>query len=152
MTPRVFGEYNQATGDANPTDNKKGTFDQLYPTGHEKYGLTDLVGWQNMKHVRSGVDLLVSKRVSATARYSRYWLADAHDALYNGGGGVIARSPTGVAGTYVGQEADIIANGKLRQGLALSAGLGRLYPGTFLKNTTSGHAYTYPYAMLTFDF
>jgi len=152
LAPRLFGEYNQASGDENPTDNKKGTFDQLYPTGHDKYGLTDLVGWQNMKHVRGGFDLAIAKGWSATARYSRYWLADAHDALYNGGGAVIARSPTGVAGTYVGQEIDLIAAGKFRPSLGFSAGLGHFVTGTFLKNTTPGKPYTYPYAMLTYDF
>jgi Alginate export len=151
-TPRLFGEYNYASGDANPTDNKRGTFDQLYPTGHEKYGLTDLVGWQNMKHVRGGVDVPITKGWSATARYSNYWLADARDALYSGGGAPIARSATGVAGTYVGREADIITSAKLRDGLGFSAGLGHFMPGTFLKNTTPGKAYTYPYAMLTWDF
>jgi len=152
LTPRLFAEYNEASGDANPLDNKKGTFDQLYPTAHDKYGLTDLVGWQNMKHVRGGLDLAIAKGWSATARYSDYWLADAHDALYTGGGAVLARSPTGVAGTHVGQEVDIIASGKLWPGLGFSAGLGRLMPGAFLKNTTAGRAYTYPYAMLTYDF
>ncbi|MEP7355476.1 MAG: alginate export family protein, partial [Acidobacteriota bacterium] len=34
--PRWLLEYNYATGDKNPTDNKRGTFDQLYPTGHDK--------------------------------------------------------------------------------------------------------------------
>src|SRR4051812_49283744 len=134
-TPRLFGEYNYASGDANPADNKRGTFDQLYPTGHEKYGLTDLVGWQNMKHVRGGVDVAIAKGWSATARYSSYWLADARDALYSGGGAPLARSATGVAGTYVGREADIITSAKLRDGLGFSAGVGRLMPGTFLKNT-----------------
>jgi Alginate export len=152
LSPRLFSEYNQASGDANPADNKKGTFDQLYPTGHDKYGLTDLVGWQNMKHVRSGLDVSITKGWTATTRYSRYWLADAHDALYNGGGAVLARSPTGVAGTYVGQEVDLITSAKLRQGLGLSAGVGYFAPGTFLKNTTPGKPYTYPYAMLTYDF
>ena len=152
LTPRVFGEYNEASGDENPTDNKKGTFDQLYPTGHDKYGLTDLVGWQNMKHVRGGLDFAIAKGWSATTRYSRYWLADAHDALYNGGGAVLARSPTGVAGTDVGQELDIIASGKFRPSLGFSAGLGYFTPGTFLKNTTPGKPYTYPYVMLTYDF
>jgi len=151
-TPRVFAEYNHASGDENPTDNKKGTFDQLYPTAHDKYGLTDLVGWQNMKHVRGGLDLAVAKGWSATARYSSYWLANAHDALYNGGGAVLARSATGAAGTYVGQEVDLIISGKLRPVLGFSAGLGRLMPGTFLKNTTPGRIYVYPYAMLTRDF
>ena len=65
---------------------------------------------------------------------------------------MIARSPTGVAGTYVGQEIDLIAAGKFRPSLGFSAGLGHFVTGTFLKNTTPGKPYTYPYAMLTYDF
>jgi hypothetical protein len=152
LTPRLFAEYNQATGDENPTDNKKGTFDQLYPTGHDKYGLTDLVGWQNMRHVRTGLDLTIAKGWIATTRYNRYRLADAHDALYNGGGAVLARSPTGVAGTDVGQELDLIASGKFTPSFGLSTGLGYFVPGDFLKSTTPGKSYTYPYVMLTYDF
>jgi hypothetical protein len=151
-TPRAFAEYNQASGDHNPIDNTRGTFDQLYPTGHDKYGLTDLVGWQNMRHVRGGLDVAIVKGWNATARYSRYWLADPHDALYSGGGVVLARSPTGAAGDNVGQEIDLIASGRVRQGLGFSAGIGRFLPGTFLKITTPGKPYTYPYAMLTYDF
>jgi len=152
LSPRVFAEYNQASGDANPADNKKTTFDQLYPTGHDKYGLTDLVGWQNMKHVRSGLELAIAKGWSATTRYNAYWLADAHDGLYNGGGATLARSATGADGTFVGQEIDLIVSGKFPQGVGFSAGAGRLVPGTFLKNTTPGRTYTYPYVMLTHDF
>lgn len=65
---------------------------------------------------------------------------------------MLARSASGVAGTYVGQEVDVITSAKLRQGLGLSAGVGRFIPGTFLKNTTRGKPYTYPYGMLTYDF
>ncbi|HEY3745451.1 MAG TPA: alginate export family protein, partial [Gemmatimonadaceae bacterium] len=151
-TPRLFAEYNQASGDKNPTDNRKETFDQLYPTGHDKYGLTDLVGWENMRHVRGGLGLAFGKGWTATTRYSHYWLDDAHDALYNGGGIPLARSPTGIAGTNVGGEFDIIAAGKLRPTLGFSAGVGYFVPGTFLKNTTPGKPYTYPYAMLTYAF
>jgi hypothetical protein len=152
LTPRIWAEYNQATGDANPTDNKKETFDQLYPTGHDKYGLTDLVGWQNMRHLRGGLDVAFNKAWSATTRYSRYWLDDPHDALYNGGGAPLARSATGLAGTNVGQEIDLVASGKLRPGLGFSTGIGHFIPGSFLKATTPGKAYTYPYAMVTWDF
>ena len=52
----------------------------------------------------------------------------------------------------VGQELDIIASGKFRPGVGLSAGLGYFKPGTFLKSTTPGKPYTYPYVMLTYDF
>ena len=152
LRPRVWGEYNQATGDSNPTDNRKETFDQLYPTGHDKYGLTDLVGWQNMRHVRGGLDVAFNKAWSATTRYSHYSLEDAHDALYNAGGAVLARSATGTAGTNVGQEVDLILSGKPRTDLGLSAGVGHFMPGAFLKTTTPGHSYTYPYVMLTYDF
>ncbi|MFL5488212.1 MAG: alginate export family protein [Gemmatimonadaceae bacterium] len=152
LTPRLFAEYNQASGDENPSDNKKGTFDQLYPTAHDKYGVTDLVGWQNMRHVRGGFDLKIAKGWSATTRYSHYWLADAHDALYNGGGAVLARSSTGDDGKDVGEEWDVIASGRLRPALGVSAGVGYFTPGTFLKNTTPGKPYTSPYAMLTYDF
>lgn len=152
LMPRLWAEYNQATGDSNPTDNRKETFDQLYPSGHDKYGVTDLVGWQNMRHVRTGLDVLFNKSWSATARYSHYWLDDAHDALYNAGGAALARSPTGVAGTDVGQEIDLIVSGKPYTGLGFSAGVGHLAPGAFLEATTRGHSYTLPYIMLTYDF
>ncbi|HJQ12147.1 MAG TPA: alginate export family protein, partial [Gemmatimonadaceae bacterium] len=152
LTPRLWAEYNQATGDTDPTDNRKETFDQLYPTAHDKYGLTDLVGWQNMRHVRGGLDVAFNKSWSASARYNRYWLDDPHDALYNGIGAALARSITGAAGTDVGQEFDFVVTGKPVTGLGFSAGIGHFITGDFLKATTPGHNYTYPYAMLTYDF
>lgn len=152
LKPRLSAEYNQATGDENPTDNKKGTFDQLYPTGHDKYGLTDLVGWQNMRHVRGGLDLAIAKGWVATTRYSHYSLDDAHDGMYTGGGAILARSTAGTAGTDVGNEIDFVASGKFQPSLGFSAGVGHFIPGTFLKNTTPGKPYTYPYVMLTYDF
>src|SRR5438270_721834 len=47
-TPRVFGEYNYASGDDNHHDGLRQTFDQLYATGHDKFGLADQVGWRNI--------------------------------------------------------------------------------------------------------
>ena len=46
--PRVAIEYNHASGDDDPSDGHTGTFDQLYPTNHFKYGTADLLGWRNM--------------------------------------------------------------------------------------------------------
>ena len=34
---RLTGEYNFASGDEDPADSVRGTFDQLYPTPHDKY-------------------------------------------------------------------------------------------------------------------
>lgn len=151
-TPRFFAEFNYASGDHNPKDNTRGTFDQLYPSGHDKYGLTDLVGWQNIEHTREGVELRLTNKLRATARYNTYWLADPHDALYNSGALVIAKSKTGNSGRFVGQEPDFIATYKCNVRLAFSAGFAQMIPGTFLKNTTPGASYSYPYFMTTYDF
>jgi len=47
--PRLGGEYDYASG--NPQNNLQriGTFDQLYPSNHNAFGLTDLFGFENVK-------------------------------------------------------------------------------------------------------
>jgi hypothetical protein len=152
FTPRIFAEYNHATGDENPTDNKRGTFDQLYPTGHDKYGLTDQVGWQNIHHLRTGVEFKFNKKWMATGRYNGYWLANAHDALYTAGSAVIARVPAGTAGRFVGQGFDLVSAYTFNSRLSVSGGFGKIYAGTFLKNATPGGAYNFPYLMTVYNF
>src|SRR4051794_31279255 len=60
--PRWLVEYNYASGDSSPADGTRGTFDQLYPTGHLKYGLTDQVGWRNIHDVHTGIELKLSRK------------------------------------------------------------------------------------------
>src|SRR4029453_11206237 len=43
--PRLMAEYNFASGDKNSHDGMEGTFDQLYPSGHDKNGLADQRAW-----------------------------------------------------------------------------------------------------------
>jgi len=107
--PRFIAEYNHASGDANPHDGTRGTFDQLYPTNHDKYVLTDQLGWKNMNHLRTGVELRPRPRWLGVVNYSSLWLANPHDGLYNAAGVLVARVPNGSAGRYVGQEVDVEA-------------------------------------------
>ncbi|MGI8745411.1 MAG: alginate export family protein [Bryobacteraceae bacterium] len=147
-TPRLIAEYNYATGDANPRDGKRGAFDQLYPTAHDKYGLADQVGWKNIHHLRSGIELKPAANWGLAGKYSSYWLADAHDALYNTSSTAIARQADGSAGRYVGQELDTTALYAFSKELQMGAGFGHIFPGTFLKKTTPGAAYNFPYLFL----
>ena len=66
-TYRAFGEYNYASGDDTPGDGVRGTFDQLYPTAHDKYGLADQVGWKNIHHLRTGLEVTAARRSSRSA-------------------------------------------------------------------------------------
>ena len=53
--PRFFAQYDFASGNSNPaTNGKHSTFDTMYPTAHDRFGITDLFGWQNIEAVRAG--------------------------------------------------------------------------------------------------
>ena len=151
-TTRIVAEYNYASGDQSTTDGKQQTFDQLYPTGHDKYGLSDQVGWKNIHDVRSGVEFKATKKLSMNTFYHAWWLPSRTDALYNAAGAAIARVTAGTAGRFVGQEADIQGTYALRPELSLGGGFANIFPGTYLKNATPGKAYRFSYAMATYTF
>lgn len=152
LTPRFFAEFNYASGNHNTTDRRIGTFDQLFPSAHDLYGLTDQVGWKNIQHVRTGMEIKPRTNWTVSTRYNSYWLADPHDALYNAASTIVAKSPTGNAGVFVGQELDFISSYKFKHGVILSGGFGHLFPGTFLQATTPGKSYSFPYAALQYAF
>jgi hypothetical protein len=145
LNMRYIVEYNFASGDKNSKDRVHNTFDQLYASGHDKLDLADLIGWKNIQHIRTGPEFTLSRKWSSSFKYSDYWLANAADALYNSSGSVVARSTKGTAGRWVGQEFDatlVYSPSKISQ---LGAGFAYLAPGTFLKLTTDGHGYAFPY-------
>jgi Alginate export len=150
--PRFMAEYNFASGDKNPHDGVQGTFDQLYPTSHDKYGLADQVGWRNIHDVRLAVELHINARWLVRPAYHNYWLASATDALYAANGLPIARRRDGSAGRRVGQETDLAMLYRVNKNTQVSAGFAHLFPGEFLKKSTPGHAYNYPYLMISYRF
>jgi len=150
MTPHVIAEYNYASGDANPTDGTRGTFDQLYPTAHDKYGLADQVGWKNIHDLRLGFDVSPFKATPITVAWHSYWLAEKRDGLYAASGALLARVPAGAASARVGQELDVQIARPLTPQLAFAAGYAHLFAGPFLKEATPGQSYSGPYVMLTY--
>jgi hypothetical protein len=152
LKPRAYLEYNYATGDGNAKDGRRATFDQLYPTGHDKYGFDDQVGWKNIKDFRAGLETKPRRDVTAAFEYNNWLLANPNDALYNAAGVATARSANGSAGTHVGQEVDVLGTWTFYKSLQVGAGFGHIFPGEFLKKTTPGKAYNYPFVMFTYKF
>jgi hypothetical protein len=150
--PRLTAEYNFASGDADPTDGVRGTFDQLYPTAHDKYGLADQVGWRNIHDVRLGLEVTPFKATPITFNYHSYWLVEPRDALYAASGAPLARVIAGAASRRVGQEIDVQVSRPLFPQLALTAGYAHLFAGPFLKEATPGASYSGPFAMVTYVF
>ena len=148
--PRVFWQYDYASGDKNPTDGTHGTFDTMYPTAHDRFGIADQFGWQNIVDARGGLTIEPRHRWTITGQYLDFWLASATDALYNTSGGVIVRDTTGKSGTHIGQEADVYTWYELNRHINVGVGLGHIFGGQFLEKTTTGPNYNYPYFAINF--
>jgi len=148
--PRLFGQYDYASGDKNPSDGLHQTFDTMYPTAHDRFGMSDQFGWQNIVAERGGVTLEPRRRWTVTAQYLGFWLASANDSLYNTSGGSIVRDATGRSGTHIGNEADAYSWFELNRHVNVGFGVGHIKPGEFLRATTKGPMYNYPYFAINF--
>jgi hypothetical protein len=141
-TLRLIGEYNYASK----------TFDNLYPTAHDKYGLADQVGWRNIHHIRFGGEVTLAKGWQVTGSGHSWRLADIHDGLYNAAGALIARFPGTPVTGHVGEEIDVQVFHALAAQISLAGGYSRIFPGTFLERATPGANYSFPYLMVTYIF
>jgi Alginate export len=152
LKPKVYGEYNFASGDGDKRDGVHNTFDVLYPTPHDKYGLADQVGWKNIHHLGAGVEVRPQPRLSLQLKYQHWWLANARDSLYAAGGSPVATLPDGSGGTDVGQEVDVEGIFNWTRELQVGFGIGHLFPGEFLQKATPGKPYTSPYLFTLYTF
>jgi hypothetical protein len=147
---RWITEYNYATGDDDPEDGHLETFDVLYPTPHDKYGLADRVGWRNIHHLRYGVEYKPFPTWTFVGNYHTWWLATTNDGLYSAPGRLIARMPG--APSHVGYELDVLASHTFSKHVRASGGYGHLFPGGFLKAAIPGRSFNFSYAMVTVEF
>jgi hypothetical protein len=141
---------NHASGDTDPKDGRHETFDVLYPTAHDKYGMADQVGWKNVNHIGLIAEVKPRPSLVLQAKAHDWWLASATDGLYNSGGSLLVRDATGSSGKHIGEELDIQLLWSASSRLAIGGGMGHMFPGSFLKHTTPGHSYTFPYVQLTY--
>lgn len=115
------------------------TFDTLYPTSHNLYGLADMVGWQNSRELSFGVTHRPRANLSLRVAYHHFWLDDAKDAWYNALGapnrrvGGVFVDPTGQSGRDLGGEVDLEAVYAFRKSITFSGGVASFSPGDFVR-------------------
>jgi hypothetical protein len=151
-SPHLSAEYSHASGDPNPGSGTHRTFDQLLPTNHLFYGITDPVGWQNMTMARVGADSKLHKRLQVNLDYRELWLASAHDALYNVSGVAAVIPRAGNTARHIGDEVDVSAAWAVSSQWRLGAGAGHLREGSFLKENTKGSGQTFPYVFAQYSY
>jgi len=150
--PRFLAEYNFASGDDAPTDGKRGTFDQLFPSNHNKYGIADLVGWRNMHNLRLGLSITPVERIDMSVDVHSFWLASRRDALYDASGQPVARILEGITSQHVGQEIDVYGSIRLASFFSLGAGWAHLFADNLLKQVTAGQNTSFGYIAFTYHF
>lgn len=141
---RLFVEVNSASG-GDPAGSKSKTFDQLYGTGHNKYGIIDMVGFRNMNEIAFGVDYKPCNTVDTKTAVRIFSLQNAKDAWYGAGGsvnkgsgGIDFHDPTGMSGRDLGHEFDFELWWRYDKRTTLHTGFAVFYPGNFVKNLNSG--------------
>jgi hypothetical protein len=128
-----------------------GTYDQLAPANHDKFGQEDLFGWRNLKTFKALQAWEVTKPLTLNVMYTNDWLYSAADSLYNSQGASIAVSKKGTAGTHVGQELDEFVTYKYHAHL-FGAGVGYFFKGEFVDNATMHINPRYMYIFQQYSF
>lgn len=129
--PRVYVEFNRASGDGNGRDGVHQAFDPLFPSSHDKFGIADQFSWTNALHARKGLQMAITPRWSFGAAYNSFWRASRGDGLYSGGKIWIA-SP-GPQGRHLGHEADLHAQWKATRRTVVDVAVGYILPGRVLR-------------------
>jgi Alginate export len=149
--PRAFLEGNYASGTKNPNGRNWNTFDELYPSNHDKLGFADQVGRRNLVQFRTGVEEDPTKKWNLKQQFESYWLASSNDNFYASSGAIAVAAHPG-ASRHIGNEFDLVAEYEVNKGLSFGFGYARMFAGQFLNKTTPGHDYSYPYAYFEYNF
>lgn len=153
--PRLWAEYNYASGDDDPLDNDVETFQNLFPTNHKFYGYMDLFSWQNLHNPMISFRVTPVKPVTVQVDYHAFWLASTDDAAYRANGLSTLRplnDTTRAADSFVGQEVDLTVTWNVNRWLQVQAGYSHFFAGDYLADTGPADDADFGYVMATLNF
>ena len=150
-SPRVYIEGNYASGTKNPGSREWNTFDQLYPSNHDKQGFADQIGRRNVEEFRVGAEATVTKKLTFKPAFEGLWLVTSNDNFYANSGAIAVPAHPG-ASRHVGDEIDLVTEYQMSKQLTFGFGYARVFAGAFLKATTPGQNFTYPYGYMEYRF
>ncbi len=151
--PRLGGEYDYATGNPHADPNRISTYDQLYPSDHNAFGLFDLFGFQNIKEERVNLDLEPAKHLTVLLQGESLSVASRYDSVYNSGQGAIVQAPSqGFATASLGDGFDASAKYVFHDYWAVNGGVGHFFPGSLMSANHHGAPLTYSYFSITYRF
>lgn len=151
--PRFGAEFDYASGSSASDRSRRGTYDQLYPSNHDAFGLVDLFGFQNIRQERLNIDLSPKRYLTVLLQAGHLDLASREDAVYASSGAALIPAPAGgFATNTLGNELDASAKYLLGESLVLNIGAGHLFADQNIANREALGSKTFGYASLTYRF
>lgn len=150
--PRLGAEYDYASGDTNPADDKVQSFDPLFPLGHAYQGFEDVFSWKNGHALKLSGSFQPKPGVTLQADYHYFRTAQAKDAWYNASMAALARDNAGLSGNEVGHELDLHARFPVRGALKLWAGYSHFFASSVVRALSGGKDRDWSFLQATLDF
>ncbi len=133
-SPRFLAQYDYASGDEDPTDDRNGRFDTLFGARRFEFGPTGIWGAFARSNISSpGYRLIVKphETVSAFIAHRLFWLAQSKDAWTTAN----IRDVTGQSGDFIGHQIEASVNWQvIPKNITLEAGWAHLVKGEFAEN------------------
>lgn len=148
--PRLSANYMYASGDSNPRDGRKNTFDTLYPTTHLRNGATDRLGWANIHDAHLMGDWKLNRAWRLSAGGHNFHLATVKDSLYSKSCSAILTNHAATS-SHIGTELYATLEWQARTHWNAGAGYAHLFRGAYLRQSRAGSA-SQPYGFLGYRF
>ncbi len=140
--PRLYFEFDYASGDKDPTDGDVEQFQTVYPTNHLYYGNADQVGWENIMSFRVGVVVKPTSMWSVRLDYFHFIRPEEGGNWVQATGATIRPGALG-ASSHLGDEFDLIITWKPSKPVKLDFGWTVFFPGGFIEETGASPTATF---------
>ncbi|MDI6774846.1 MAG: alginate export family protein [Verrucomicrobiota bacterium] len=144
--------YTYASGDSNPSDGKRETFDMLFGSAASYYGLMNLLAWMNLRDYQVDFTATPPGLDKIALSYHLFQLAEAKDAWYHSTARSVRRDTTGQSGKDIGQEVDLVLSKKVNGNLSVDVAFCHFFAGKFAEATGKGKDADWACVMTTLTF
>lgn len=137
--PKILVGYDAASGDEDATDDTWGTFENLYPTNHDKYGLIDMASWKNLSDIYFGAGFSPLEPLAFQATVHLLARNETGDTFYRASGAALidrAAANTTEA-TAMGTELDLTLNWNVTKNFGALFGYSKIWSGELLDDVAA---------------
>ena len=150
--PQMMLTYIYGSGDGNPNDGKKQTFDGIFSGADtDLYSWMNFAFWKNIHQYRADLVLNPTQKVSFRSEHHVYFLDKNTDAWYFPGK-AMRIDKLGQSGSFIGQETDFTLKVKVSDWLQFLTGYCIFIPGELVENTGASPVARWGFGELTFSF